>query len=401
MGSKKTVIGVIILSVLAFAGSSADLVQNLSWFGDYQNFDEFKTELYATFPSYIQSIQLPNASTLVFLILSTFILIYASRKTGVFAFLGSHRRTKFWLIFRVVVSSPWLTYKLAREIHELEHILIRSKKQLKKCYLDDEDLLSSIKKDQVELASLEMELVTSKKLGRKARTKKRKELNKQLKEIKLSIKEKTNEIEKEHSEVIGAALDSILEKYQKIINLISSDVSVNVKIFDKNNRNILKTIKRIPSDTELADSKLRGRVISEEFVLISGKTIEELNVENSINDKSINSAYNLVCDENSLDFYYICNNLSKAKELGDFYSSSNEWQNYYDSLAVFLICDKASSTSENPKFNKSNGILIFDSKQKYVFIHPIMIQLGGYLTHRLYSFFAQEIIQISSSRHSE
>lgn len=185
------------------------------------------------------------------------------------------------------------------------------------------------------------------------------------------------------------SLKEILDKYKEIFDLFSHDVSINIKIFFEKDK--LKTFIRVPSEYEIKKQdlhELQERNRTEEFKIENitiVKQIEKIEISQKYNQNrkySINSAYNNVVFEQNNERYWICNNLKKATKNKLFISSSKNYSNYYNSLAVFLISDKV----DKIETGHMKGLLIIDSYSKGNFENSYIKQLGGYLAHKLYNF---------------
>ena len=149
---------------------------------------------------------------------------------------------------------------------------------------------------------------------------------------------------------------------------------------------MLVTDRRIPSKSEMLkfrNEELRARVTSEQFKLVDILDSTALEDCAKSNKKySYNLAYNYVFF-NKAQRYWICNNLAKAVNKKEFFSSSKDYNKYYNSLALFLLSSK--QINENVNDNVI-GLFIIDSIKKQVFEKIIIGRVGGYLAHRLFEF---------------
>ena len=199
----------------------------------------------------------------------------------------------------------------------------------------------------------------------------------------------------EENEYLKETLSDILCEYQKIFNVISRNISVNFKRFI--DETTLETFVRIPSRKEILNASLedenaeKGRSVKELFCVNDKTDIEDLkHFEKDLKNKSVNSAYNNVLYKDNK--YWICNNLKKAEKKDMFFSTSKNYDLYYNSLVVLAICDKVEVG--NQVKDKTMGLLIFDSNSN-AFEHKITKELGGYLAHKLYNFLDNENIHYS------
>ena len=208
-----------------------------------------------------------------------------------------------------------------------------------------------------------------------------------------------------------AGINDLLIKAKSILNAyLMDDVAVHIKLFvgskdwtrttDLKNA-VLKTYYRIPPKR-----KARGRSNDEIFKASAtipqdwssyfdklGKT-EHLRLENQLNsdeEERINTAYDYVLQP--YEHFYICNDLALAQKQGAFYSNSLHYEEFYNSLAVFLIYPHLGDGQHIGEQHKKDkpfpvGLLIIDSLSTGLFDKSLR-DVGGYLAHRFYEYFEQ------------
>lgn len=170
-------------------------------------------------------------------------------------------------------------------------------------------------------------------------------------------------------------LGNLLFKIQEMFLNCSLDVSVHIKLnYIIDGITYLKAIARVPSNYENYE-ELGTRSNDEPFVLNYEQTISEIRKIAGNNNVKVNSAYN----QAFLNDYWICNNLISAEKKDYFYSNSNDYKKYYNSLAVFSIHNK----EEKVLLEDIKGLLIIDSIETCYFNKQFIKQLGGYLSHRI------------------
>lgn len=181
------------------------------------------------------------------------------------------------------------------------------------------------------------------------------------------------------------------------------ETSVNIKIpinTGSGGRNIsdldhavLKTYERAPSPLEGKITMeedggalpiLRERSNKERFI-ISNEDNAVNWIENHLGEcrkghLRCNSAYIQVLGSGTHS--WISNDLIKAKQKKQFYSTSEEWIKYYKSLAVVAIAPHQKKL--NGCIDNSFGILIADSPKKNAFNKGLTQKILGYYAHRLY-----------------
>lgn len=280
-----------------------------------------------------------------FLFLFLLLIIYFLRKVKIFS-TNSCKRIGLIILFKSL--SPINSFKLILELHKLEHLLLEKKKILKANGLFQDE--NEVFFDENKNFHLQDEV------------------------------------------------KDILEKFQTIFNIFSRDVSVNFKRLKS--EDLLETYKRIPSKLEKIKENdkeiysFKPRTYDEIFKVSNNCVIqqmERLSKEEKNKDYSFNSAYDYVLFPNN-DKYWICNNLKKSLDKKTFFSSSKDYEKYYNSLAIFNVSEKSDEKIEDN--SRTMGLLIFDGRTK-AFNPKIAKELGGYLAHRLHSFLFEENIHLS------
>ncbi|MGJ0373055.1 hypothetical protein NG764_08865 [Aliarcobacter cryaerophilus] len=283
-----------------------------------------------------------------FLFLFLLLIIYFLRKVKI---LSTNSCKRIGLIILFKSFNPINSFKLILELHKLEHLLLEKKKILKAngLFQDENEVFFDENKN-------------------------------------FHLRDEVKDI---------------LEKFQTIFNIFSRDVSVNFKRLKR--EDLLETYKRIPSKLEKIKENDKEfysfipRTYNEIFKVSNNCVIqqmEKLSKEEENKDYSFNSAYDYVLSPNK-DKYWICNNLKKSLAKKTFFSSSKDYEKYYNSLAIFNVSEKYDQSDEKIKDNsRTMGLLIFDGRTK-AFNPKIAKELGGYLAHRLHSFLFEENIHLS------
>lgn len=183
-------------------------------------------------------------------------------------------------------------------------------------------------------------------------------------------------------------IKQILLKFKKVFDVIAGDVSIHIKLVHKvdDDKAYCKAISRVSSNRETDFD--RQRKSTEEFIISNEENIDNLqskyNLDNNDRQsKKINSAYNQVIYGESK--YWICNDLISASKENKYYSTSNNYGHYYNSLAIFVITDKDIENNIS-QLGNIKGLLIIDSIETGCFHKSSMKELGGYLTHKLNRF---------------
>ncbi len=199
--------------------------------------------------------------------------------------------------------------------------------------------------------------------------------------------------------LVVSIVEDLLREIKKIIYYaLRIDVAVHLKLFQSKmetpaegnfniNNALLHTYVRVPSNKEIdlrSKGSLEQRKNLEQFkIILDTSDIEQLKKKELGEHTRINTAYNYVF--NKTEHFFVCNDLEKAKNKKIFYSNSDSYEKYYDSLVVFIISHHLSPGGEvdcHPP-----GILVIDSQKKNCFDRNKIQMLAGYFAHRLYDFF--------------
>ncbi|WP_455613366.1 hypothetical protein [Bacteroides congonensis] len=196
-------------------------------------------------------------------------------------------------------------------------------------------------------------------------------------------------------------LQNAIEEYLSLCNdiiyrLIGADCSVNVKLINSKLENEYfeaTTYKRYTSETEkkncesprLSEGKFKIKfhegVSWSKSISCVKNDIENANAkENYIR----NSAYDYVISSNIR--YWMSNNLQLDLKQNKFLCSNDNWETFYNSIAVFTI---APPTDNKPGEECQNiiGLLIFDSLKSHAFINRKCKLMMGLMAHMLYELF--------------
>jgi hypothetical protein len=157
---------------------------------------------------------------------------------------------------------------------------------------------------------------------------------------------------------------------------------------------VLTTWLRVPSARERAlreTGTLRARENDEVFKIITGtkghaNRMAQKAVEFRRGRKRVNSAYNHVFG--NTEHFFVCNDLPAAAASGAFFSTSANFEDYYRSLAVFLV--NANIAAGAPVDHQPVwGVFVIDSYETKRFEVNIMRAVGGYMAHRIYEVLDQ------------
>lgn len=365
-------------TLLNIFGSFADLLQ----ISDSKTPEIFET---------VKTFYINNSITLNILIFSLVPLFYVLKQNQVIT-KNYCKRLHYTLLFKIY--SPFTLFQLIKNLHILEHIMIKHKKIIQEAFNADISLVPEITKLENEINSLNHQIFNEE---NKIKQEEFKELyNDLIVEVEKLKLEKIQIFEESHNDTILEMIKDILLLYKTIVNLIAPDVSINIKRFDKSNNNNLETYIRIPSKYEIlrTEDDMNYARKNQETFKIKHESLENLK---NYSDFSVNTAYNYVCNFQQNERFWICNNLKKAEEEKIYYSSSKNYSKYYDSLAIFLISDKINNEHSSTLKDSAIGLLIFDSKITHAFHHKYIKELGGYLTHKLYTFLDNQNIYLGSN----
>ena len=196
-------------------------------------------------------------------------------------------------------------------------------------------------------------------------------------------------------------LQNTIEEYLRLCNdiiykLIGTDCSVNVKLINsklKNEYFEASTYKRYTSETEKKNCetpRLSGGMFKIKFheKVNSSKSITcvKNDIVNTNTRKNYirNSAYDYVISSNVR--YWISNDLQSDVKKDKFLCSNENWDKFYNSIAIFTI---APPTENKPKEECQNiiGLLIFDTLKSHAFINKKCKYMMGLMAHMLYELF--------------
>ena len=191
---------------------------------------------------------------------------------------------------------------------------------------------------------------------------------------------------------------ALLEMIRAIISTSTGfDVSCNIKVW-KNKLTIVAKW-RSPSESEsfLNNSHEQSSRTTDEFFHIFRDNQKNLNKlkkkaklkceeeakkvvnEEKFNKIRYNSAYNKILLSNESD--WIGNNLAEMTKKGTYFSNSDDYEDYYSSLAIFKMGDP----SQGQTRNKVSGLLIFDMKEGHgaKFNAELLRPYGIFLAHSM------------------
>lgn len=186
-----------------------------------------------------------------------------------------------------------------------------------------------------------------------------------------------------------------------IRTLTGISFSINIKLFERLDNHasgssnldeaVLVTYERFPSIDEKKSfqSDKPGRKNNEKFLVEawSNDNVEEIykNCLKARDGFRKNYAYDFVLGPSK--HYWLSNNLKKDDKRKCFFSSSKNYDQFYNSLAVFLISPPLDH-SLKPSKEETFGLLIFDTIHSNVFDKELSRQLLGYFAHRFYEYFS-------------
>lgn len=181
-----------------------------------------------------------------------------------------------------------------------------------------------------------------------------------------------NDVENQkHLSKIAKEIADLLGRANLIVAMATGqDVSCNIKVW--HTKDYLTTKWRVRSDEEQKRkdaNKIEHRKVDEYFRVLPGESVanirhkgKKIKVREKNKQQSgekytkirYNSAYNTIYD--SKEPYWLGNNLPKLVDDSKYFSSSDNYELYYTSLAIFKMEDP---TMEQDML-KSSGLLIFD-----------------------------------------
>lgn len=176
-------------------------------------------------------------------------------------------------------------------------------------------------------------------------------------------------------------LTNILNECKKVFNVISIDVAIHIKLIEDTNTNgtFLASMCRVPSKREESMDIERSNL--ETYSLSDEVNIDVLEEEFKRENIRSNLAYNWAYK--SYKKFWICNDLKEAKKIKKFYSSSNNYEKFYTSLAVFGLYNKNFDDTQEINISDIKGFLIIDCWKKGAFEFKYTKQLSGYMAHRI------------------
>lgn len=195
----------------------------------------------------------------------------------------------------------------------------------------------------------------------------------------------------------------LLRKCQDILRIITGvDFSLNIKLFQRTDYNAdgyvnynnltLSTYLRVISKKELIrieNNTIHNRESKELFFVEDWKKNQgdnlfvNLSTYKSPEGYKRNLAYDYVLGPTT--HYWLSNNLERDLKNKCFYSTSANWDQYYNSLAVFLISPPF-DPGEYIEKKQALGIIIADSLEKNVFERRFFKFLMGYFAHQFYDY---------------
>lgn len=200
---------------------------------------------------------------------------------------------------------------------------------------------------------------------------------------------------------------AIINKMLDLVNDFYPNTSINIKLFthmcnncnepvhsDNNECNHCKD--EIAKDKKYLYTALRDtnnykdeqRRNNEIYIISDSIDLDELKKEettlnlsneNTKVDYAVNNIFNKLMLGMYQSKYYICSNLNYAKKNNEYYSTSRDYLEYYNSIAIFLI----DNPTPNGGVTSPSGVLIFDNKDIEIFEDGFIKEIGGYFSLRL------------------
>ncbi len=179
-------------------------------------------------------------------------------------------------------------------------------------------------------------------------------------------------------ERLRSKFNILLFELQQVFKILCGDISVHIKLVQETIENgkkikLLQTFTRVRSEREARSNLTRSK--DEKFLITTDVDINLLK-SSDYDGKKINSAYNEIY--NGMIKSFVCNDLEYAVNNMYYYSTSDKYDDYYNSLAVFPINNKLDSNLDDLK-----ALLIIDSYEKGAFDKQLTNSLGGYFAHRI------------------
>lgn len=204
---------------------------------------------------------------------------------------------------------------------------------------------------------------------------------------------------------LRTSIKGLLENFKEVFDVICGDISIHLKLIeektDDNKKIYFQTIVRQASIREEKTDYIR--TIRGELFEVSNKfdfnELEKVQKKlNNIKDNitRVNYAYNQVVFGYSK--YWVCNNLRASVKNKEYFSGSKDYPSYYNSLAIFVVCEKEDDEYnidiENNSISNIKGLLIIDSIDSGCFEKKLIKEVGGYIAHKLDRFLSRKYFNI-------
>lgn len=203
----------------------------------------------------------------------------------------------------------------------------------------------------------------------------------------------TKEIEKngyKKKDDVKKSINVLLGNFREALyHSFNIDVSVEVKIVKKRDEEkLLQTYLFVPGskEQEMEERNLKKTYILNELdsddVTDYVKKSKKFAKDKGSGDVLTNSAFDYVLSTTKT--FWMSNDLAIDTANGNFFTSSENLNNHYRSMAVFAIIPPGRDGEENLPID---GILIFDSKDIGIFSEIECKFMMGYMAHCLYDIF--------------
>lgn len=179
--------------------------------------------------------------------------------------------------------------------------------------------------------------------------------------------------------------DLLHDIHAAILKSFRLDLTINIKrlIMDRNNNLCLIPFKHFRNVEERNQNNPRAfnycyYIEPEEHVKLAKCTrkARQYHKENDGNHKyEVNSVFTYLITQKKR--YWMSNDLEIDELAGDFYTTSDNYPEYYNSMAVFSIAPPESNILPE-------GLLIFDTKKRGRFSEEECVNLFGYIAHLFY-----------------
>lgn len=219
------------------------------------------------------------------------------------------------------------------------------------------------------------------------------------------------------------ATSRLLQHVQQAIEAITgAEVAVHIKLFftkdgtssdrpRSHSEAVLRTYFRVPTRKEELQAKHDDKRLrrNQPFQIIlepggKGAVLHASRAAGSaIGDKGLknNSAYNYCFSAGQ--HYWVNNDLRRAYNEKKFFSDSDRWEEFYNSLAVIVI--NKHDRMQTGLFDRSEpcpvGLLILDSPASGAFDRYIVPRVAGYFAHRFHQFFLHAESAISNQKNRQ